>query len=184
MFTQSNQQSQSCSRNPTSTELSNEHAYAGTISGATQKCTGNHTGGPAGATSSSQCTGCSSWGSCSGGTLTITSCSAGYYKDGNSCEKCPSGYTSDDGTTGGSGSCYRSCTKACTRQTCPSNATCTHGSTSTSGTQYYGGSCSAPASTCSISQDIIKAAAAARHVRVSVRQIYHNHVHAIQPARN
>ena len=41
----------SCSRNPTSTELSNAHAYAGTISGAKQQCTGKHTGGPAGATS-------------------------------------------------------------------------------------------------------------------------------------
>ena len=105
----------SCSRNPTSTELSNAHAYAGTISGAKQQCTGKHTGGPAGATSSSQCTGCSSWGSCSGGTLTITSCSAGYYKDGNSCKSCPSGYTSDNGTTGGIGSCYKSCTKSCTQ---------------------------------------------------------------------
>ena len=99
--------SQSCSRNPTSTELSNAHAYAGSISGAKQQCTGKHTGGPAGATSSSQCTGCSSWGSCSGGTLTITSCAAGYYKDGNSCKSCPSGYpNSPDGNTGGITSCY------------------------------------------------------------------------------
>ena len=35
-----------------------------------------------------------------------------------------------------------------------------------------------------VNQDIIKAAAVARHVQVSVRRIYHNHVHAIQPARN
>ena len=35
-----------------------------------------------------------------------------------------------------------------------------------------------------VNQDIIKAAAAARPVRVSVRRIYHDHVHAIQPARN
>ena len=99
--------SQSCSRGPTSTELSNAHATAGTISGATQQCTGNHTSGPTGATSSSQCTGCSSWGTCSGGTLTITSCSAGYYKDGNSCKSCPSGYpNSPDGNTGGITSCY------------------------------------------------------------------------------
>ena len=74
--------SQSCSRSPTSTELSNAHAYAGTMTGGTQQCTGNHTSGPIGAISASQCTGCSSWGSCSGGTLTITSCAAGYYKDG------------------------------------------------------------------------------------------------------
>ena len=35
-----------------------------------------------------------------------------------------------------------------------------------------------------VNQDIIKAAAAVRHVQVSVRRIYHNHVHAIQPVRN
>ena len=35
-----------------------------------------------------------------------------------------------------------------------------------------------------VNQDIIKAAAAVRPVRVSVRRIYHNHVHAIQPVRN
>ena len=31
---------------------------------------------------------------------------------------------------------------------------------------------------------ITKAAAAVRHVQVSVRRTYHNHVHAIQPVRN
>ena len=35
-----------------------------------------------------------------------------------------------------------------------------------------------------VMQDIINLAAAVRHVQVSVRRIYHNHVHAIQPARN
>ena len=35
-----------------------------------------------------------------------------------------------------------------------------------------------------VNQDIINLAAVARPVRVSVRQIYHNRVHAIQPARN
>ena len=146
--------SQSCSRDATSTELSNKHAYAGTISGATQKCTGNHTSGPKGATSSSQCTGCSAWGSCTGGTLTITSCVAKYYKnDEGGCSACSDlGYTSSaDGNSSGASACYKSCTKACTQQTCPENATCTHGSESKSGTQYYGGSCDAPASTCSIS---------------------------------
>ena len=80
--------SQSCTRNPTSTELSNAHAKTGTISGATQKCTGKHTGGAGGTNGAGSCSGCSSWGSCSGGTLTITTCSAGYYKDGNSCVAC------------------------------------------------------------------------------------------------
>ena len=136
--------SQSCSRNPTSTELSNAHAYAGTISGAKQQCTGKHTGGAGGTAGSGSCTGCSSWGSCSGGTLTITSCSAGYYKDGNSCKSCPSGYTSANGTTGGIGSCYKFCTKSCTQSCTISNASsCTYGSKTTSGTQYYGGSCDA-----------------------------------------
>lgn len=80
--------SQSCTRNPTTTELSNAHAKAGTISGATQKCTGKHTGGAGGTNGAGSCSGCSSWGSCSGGTLTITTCSAGYYKSGNSCVAC------------------------------------------------------------------------------------------------
>ena len=58
--------SQSCTRNPTTTELSNAHAKAGTISGATQKCTGKHTGGAGGTNGAGSCSGCSSWGSCSG----------------------------------------------------------------------------------------------------------------------
>ena len=35
-----------------------------------------------------------------------------------------------------------------------------------------------------VTQDITKAAAAVQPVRVSVRQICHNHVHAVRPARN
>ena len=35
-----------------------------------------------------------------------------------------------------------------------------------------------------VTQDITKAAAAVQPVQLSVRQICHNHVHAIQPARN
>ena len=80
--------SQSCTRSPTTTELSNAHASAGTVTNGTQKCTGKHTGGAGGTNGASSCSGCSSWGSCSGGTLTITTCSAGYYKDGNSCVAC------------------------------------------------------------------------------------------------
>ena len=136
--------SQSCSRSPTSTELSNAHAYAGSISGAKQQCTGKHTGGPGGTSGSGSCTGCNAWGPCSGGSLTISSCKSGYYKSGNSCPKCPSGYTSAAGTTGGIGSCYKSCTKSCTQSCTISNASsCTYGSKTTSGTQYYGGSCDA-----------------------------------------
>ena len=144
--------SQGCNRDATSTELSDKHAYAGTISGATQKCTGNHTSGPAGATSASQCTGCSGWGSCTGGTLTITSCVAKYYKnDEGGCSGCPEDYpNSADGNTSGIGACYRSCTKACTQQTCPTGAYCSHGNESESGTQYYGSACNAEASTCSL----------------------------------
>ena len=80
--------SQSCTRSPTSTELSNAHASAGTVTNGTKKCTGKHTGGAGGTNGASSCSGCSSWGSCSGGTLTITTCSAGYYKSGNSCVAC------------------------------------------------------------------------------------------------
>ena len=78
-------------------------------------------------------------------------CPAGSYGGGTViCKPCPSDYpNSAEGSTVIT-QCYKSCTKACTRQTCPSNATCTHGSTSTSGTQYYGGSCSAASSTCSL----------------------------------
>ena len=85
--------------------------------------------------------------------LTISSCKSGYYKNGNSCSTCSSlGYTSSaNGNSNGAAACYKSCTKACTQQTCPSSAySCSHGSASTSGTQYYGGSCSAPSSTCSL----------------------------------
>ncbi len=91
---------------------------------------------------------------------TYTKCASGYYLNGttagNSCSLC-SGlgngtYTqSAANNSGGTGACYRSCTRACTQQTCPTSAySCSHGSTSTSGTQYYGGTCSAAASTCSL----------------------------------
>ncbi|MDE6570777.1 MAG: hypothetical protein K2L95_00970 [Alphaproteobacteria bacterium] len=83
--------------------------------------------------------------------LTINSCKNGYYKDGNACSACPSTHpNSADGTTGGSGACWKSCTRACTQPACPANATCTYGTTSTSGTETYGGSCSAATSTCSV----------------------------------
>ena len=138
--------SQSCSRSATSTELSNAHAYAGTISGATQQCTGNHTSGPTGATSSSQCTGCSSWGTCSGGTLTITSCSPGYYLNGlsagNSCLSCTSISASDL-----SQSCSRSATS-----TELNNAHATAGTISGATQQCTGNHTSGPTGATSASQ--------------------------------
>ena len=85
-------------------------------------------------------------------TCKATSCNEGYYLSSGVCRpqsELGSGYYCPAGNTG-AGQCYKSCSKACTQQSCPANATCTHGSTSTSGTQYYGGSCSASASTCSI----------------------------------
>ena len=84
-------------------------------------------------------------------TCTATACTAGYYLENGTCKQCPNGYTSESGTTGGIGSCYTTCTRACTQQTVPSGAySVTHGTTSTSGIQYYGGTCSATASTCTL----------------------------------
>ena len=88
-----------------------------------------------------------------GGTSTTrtgqTQCPAGTYCTNGEKNNCDSGYTSAAGATART-QCYRSCSVACTQQTCPANATCTHGTTSTSGTQYYGGACNASSSTCSI----------------------------------
>ena len=88
--------SQSCTRNPTSTELSNAHAAAGTITSASQKCTGNHTGGAGGTDTSTACTGCSSWGTCTGGTFTATSCLEDYYLSSGKCNACTSVSASGD----------------------------------------------------------------------------------------
>ncbi len=88
--------------------------------------------------------------------LTVNSCKSGFYKSENSCASCSDlgdgSYTmSADGNSSGSDACYKSCTRACTRPTCPDNATCSYDdSSSTSGTQYYGGSCSAAPSTCTM----------------------------------
>ena len=90
---------------------------------------------------------------CTKSPSTVTA-KANYYVDGTSCKACNtlgdgSYTTSTDKNTGGSGACYKSCTKACTQQDCPDNATCSYGSTTTSGTWAYGGSCNAADSTCS-----------------------------------
>jgi len=158
--------SESCTR---SCSISNGTcSYSGSTRTYTNTCNGNYTGGGCSSAGAS-CSGCSSWtrtstGTCSGGTISIT-CNAGYYLLNGTCVQCesgfyctgnntrtscPSGYGSSAAGSDAASDCYTSCTKACTQQSCPSNATCTHGSTSTTGTQYYGGSCSASASTCSI----------------------------------
>ena len=51
-------------------------------SGSTQTCNGNYQTGTAGADGVSQCSGCSSWGACSGGTKSV-SCDAGFRYDSN-----------------------------------------------------------------------------------------------------
>ena len=89
-------------------------------------------------------------------TLTVNSCKSRYYKSGNSCLSCSglgdgSYSMSANGNSSGSDACYKYCTRACTRPTCPDNATCSYDdSLSTSGTEYYGGSCSAAPSTCTM----------------------------------
>ena len=98
---------QTCNRNATSTELSNAHASAGTISGASQRCTGNHTGGAGGTSTSTSCSGCSSWGTCSGGTFKATSCSANYYLSNGTCTSC---------TTVSATDLTQSCSRSCTTQ--------------------------------------------------------------------
>ncbi len=89
-------------------------------------------------------------------TVKSVTANANYFVDGTSCKACNTvgdkTYTaSAAGNSGGSGVCYKSCTRACTQQSTPTGAySVTHGTTSTSGTHYYGGSCSAAASTCSL----------------------------------
>lgn len=76
-------------------------------------------------------------------------CNADYYKNGDVCTACDSGYSSPAGSTTMS-ACTKSCSRACTQQTCPANATCDHGNTSISGTDRQGIGCDAAESTCSI----------------------------------
>jgi len=71
---------------------------------------------------------------------------------------CPDGFTSSDGGRTEAGNCYKSCSQACTQQTCPANAySCTHGTTVTTGTQHYGASCTAAPSTCTLTVNSCKA---------------------------
>lgn len=92
---------------------------------------------------------------------TCTACEDGYFCTGNNsrtvCTTLGAGYTKSDGTRKANIDCYQSCSKACTQQTCPSTAySCSHGSTSTSGTQHYNGTCTATASTCSLTVNSCK----------------------------
>ena len=80
--------------------------------------------------------------------LSVTA-SGGYYVDGITCEDCPAEYPlSANPNSGGISQCYKNCTKACTKPTCPENASCDYEETSTSGVQYYNGSCNAADSKC------------------------------------
>ena len=66
-------------------------------SGSTQKCTGNFTGGGGDSTvGTGKCTGCSSWGTCSGGTMSI-SCNAKYELLSGACSACGTGEYSAKG---------------------------------------------------------------------------------------
>ena len=84
-----------------------------------------------------------------------TECGTGYWCSGGvktACTTLGSGYTTSTTTATKNTDCYKSCTRACTQQSCPTNSdTCAHGTTTTSGIQYYGSSCNAAASTCSLS---------------------------------
>ena len=81
---------------------------------------------------------------------------SGYYDNSTTCPACStvgdgSFKLSSAGNEGGDTKCYKTCTRACTQQSCPEHATCTHGSQTTSGTQYYNSTCNAAESTCTLS---------------------------------
>ena len=121
---------QSCTR---SCSISNGTC---SYSGSTQKCNGKYTGGAGGTSGVSACTGCSSYGECTGGTISI-SCNASYELSGSSCVACGTGEYS----TKGSNSC-----SACTNK--PANSHYTGNGTSNncswacdSGYHEEGGSC-------------------------------------------
>ena len=86
----------------------------------------------------------------------------GNYVSGLTCPSCSSlgdgSFTeSAANNTGGSEVCFKSCSRACTQQSMPTGVySVSHGGTSTTGTHYYGGSCSAAASTCSLTINTCK----------------------------
>ena len=65
------------------------------------------------------------------------------------CER-PSSHPYGGGNGTSISSCYKSCSRACTKPACPAGANCSYGNEYTYGTEYYGGSCNAAASTCSL----------------------------------
>ncbi len=67
-----------------------------------QTCNGKYTGGN---NCTGSCTGCSSWGTCSGGSISSVKCNAGYYKNAsNTCTLCEAGYYCPGGTYSASSS--------------------------------------------------------------------------------
>ena len=95
--------------------------------------------------SQSACTG-------SGGTCPLESfsCKANFYKNGNACTGCDSGYTSPAGSTAET-QCTKSCIVNCKKPTCPANADCTYGEETASGTMnQVTQTCSATQPTCTM----------------------------------
>lgn len=86
------------------------------------------------------------------------SCKMRYYQNGTQCDNCNTlgdgSFTlSQNNNFGGPGACYKSCSLACTPQTCPSNATCEHDTDAkTQGGIYYNAPtvCTAKPSSCEI----------------------------------
>ena len=77
-------------------------------------------------------------------------CNSGYYGSGTSCSSCPSSHPYGGGNGTSISSCYKSCSRACTPQSCPANSTsCVNDNSTSSGRIYYGTStCTAPETAC------------------------------------
>ncbi|MBQ8042205.1 MAG: hypothetical protein IJ273_02640, partial [Alphaproteobacteria bacterium] len=104
------------------------NAYKTTCPSGTQTCTGYYTN-DACSSAGDTCSGCTAWGSCST-TCTAASCNSGYYLSSGACSPCDTGYTSNDGMTGGRNSCYRSCTTSDVANSASVSGTITYGGTS------------------------------------------------------
>ena len=104
------------------------NAYKTSCPSGTQSCTGYYTN-DACSSAGDTCSGCTAWGSCST-TCTAASCNSGYYLSSGACSPCDSGYTSNDGMTGGRNSCYRSCTTSDVANSASVSGTITYGGTS------------------------------------------------------
>ena len=104
------------------------NAYKTSCPSGTQSCTGYYTN-DACSSANEACSGCTAWGPCST-TCTAASCKGGYYLSSGACYGCDSGYTSNDGMTGGRNSCYRSCTTSDVANSASVSGTITYGGTS------------------------------------------------------